>query len=197
MFKGLVLCLLVACVVAEVADLSGAGDARVSGDTADATNAELKVSKMKTEDVRVYLKKQAMASSICHVAWQHLRANPKCAVKPAEEDLGEGMEVETQETTFAYVTAMQEEIQNAVARVEPAKKADLKKADAKKKAAAAKKKAEAPPKAAKSTHANAQDEGQSKIDGMKREDLMRIVKVTETAIAICKRSYMLAKAHCK
>merc|ERR1711959_606073 len=99
-----------------------------------------------------------------------------CAIKPSEEDLGEGMEVETSETSFAYAEAMQAEIQNAVARkVEPAKKEDLKKAEAKKKAAAAKKKAEKPPKSLTS-HSNAQEEGCVDSHGQAHTNLHRCVQ---------------------
>merc|ERR1712100_992498 len=207
--KALVLCLLVAAAVGDVADLAEGDPFAKSGDVNDANDAggpggvyppkyghlAAGLTKLSTDEIRVLVKKEAMASSICHVAWQHLRADPKCAIKPSEEDLGEGMEVETSETSFAYAEAMQAEIQNAVARkVEPAKE-DLKKADAKKKAAAAKKKAEKPPKSL-SSHSNAQEEGVSQVDGMKRDALIRMAKLTQTSIAVCKRSYQLAKKHC-
>merc|ERR1711871_972047 len=198
--KALVLCLLVAAAVGDVAE----GDPFAkSGDVNDANDAggpggvyppkyghlAAGLTKLSTDEIRVLVKKEAMASSICHVVWQHLRADPKCAIKPSEEDLGEGMEVETSETSFAYAEAMQAEIQNAVARkVEPAKKEDLKKADAKKKA-------EKPPKSL-SSHSNAQEEGVSQVDGMKRDALIRMAKLTQTSIAVCKRSYQLAKKHC-
>merc|ERR1712159_353592 len=201
--KATVLCLLVAAAVGDVADLAEGAPIPTSGDINDANDAggpggvyppkyghlAAGLTKMSTDEIRVLVKKEAMASSICHVAWQHLRADPKCAIKPSEEDLGEGMEVETSETSFAYAEAMQAEIQNAVARkVEPAKKEDLKKADAKKKA-------EKPPKSL-SSHSNAQEEGVSQVDGMKRDALIRMAKLTQTSIAVCKRSYQLAKKHC-
>merc|ERR1711968_181781 len=196
--KALVLCLLVAAAVGDVADLAEGVPFAKSGDINDANDAggpggvyppkyghlAAGLTKLSTDEIRVLVKKEAMASSICHAAWQHLRADPKCAIKPSEEDLGEGMEVETSETSFAYAEAMQAEIQNAVARkVEPAKKEDLKKD-------AAKKKAEKPPKSL-SSHSNAQEEGVSQVDGMKRDALIRMAKLTQTSIAVCKRSYQL------
>merc|ERR1711968_59387 len=195
--KALVLCLLVAAAVGDVADLAEGVPFAKSGDINDANDAggpggvyppkyghlAAGLTKLSTDEIRVLVKKEAMASSICHVAWQHLRADPKCAIKPSEEDLGEGMEVETSETSFAYAEAMQAEIQNAVARkVEPAKKEDHKKA-------------EKPPKSL-SSHSNAQEEGVSQVDGMKRDALIRMAKLTQTSIAVCKRSYQLAKKHC-
>merc|ERR1712196_213220 len=191
--KALVLCLLVAAGVGDVADLAEGDPFAKSGDVNDANDAggpggvyppkyghlAAGLTKLSTDEIRVLVKKEAMASSICHVAWQHLRADPKCAIKPSEEDLGEGMEGETSETSFAYAEAMQAEIQNAVARkVEPAKK-----------------EAEKPPKSL-SSHSNAQEEGVSQVDGMKRDALIRMAKLTQTSIAVCKRSYQLAKKHC-